>query len=223
METLSLVVNIDLERLVSVREEIERIKKELQTLNSNTTPPEVFQALEKELAKNTKEFRAFVVAVTQAGLELDNSFKKKLYDSSQSVDNLTDKIKAQESVIRDSEEEVRRLSEAYAEHGKLNTNGDQTVTELNAAKTALEGQKNTLVGLRQEQAESSSSVKQLNNEYSLFRQLTGGKAMSGQELFTAIQGIPGPVGQAASSLKMFTKESLAFIATHFLLLPLMGC
>lgn len=212
MAGLYFKVGSDYENVIKLRTEIEKLKSTLSGMDGNT-PPATLRAMEVQLSKNTKELDTMVSAAAKAGNELDQNFKDKIYQSSSALNDLTDKIISQKSVVRDVESDVKRLAATYANLGKFNTNSDQVLSELTAAKKALDEEKVTLFGLQQEQAKSRLSVKKLKDEYALYKKTAGDVVVSNKEMLNAIQSIPGPVGQVATSIKTLTKASLTFIAT----------
>ncbi len=212
MAGLYFKVGSDYENVIRLRTEIEKLKSTLSGMDGNTAPA-TLRAMEVQLAKNTKELDTMVSAAAKAGSELDQNFKDKIYQSSSALNDLTGKIINQKSIVRDVESDVKRLATTYANLGKFNTNSDQVLSELTAAKKALDEEKATLFGLQQEQAKSRLSVKKLKDEYALYKKTAGDVVVSNKEMFNAIQSIPGPVGQVATSIKTLTKASLTFIAT----------
>lgn len=212
MAGLYFKVGSDYENVIRLRTEIEKLKSTLSGMDGNTAPA-TLRAMEVQLSKNTKELDTMVSAAAKAGNELDQNFKDKIYQSSSALNDLTDKIISQKSVVRDVESDVKRLAATYANLGKFNTNSDQVLSELTAAKKALDEEKVTLFGLQQEQAKSRLSVKKLKDEYALYKKTAGDVVVSNKEMLNAIQSIPGPVGQVATSIKTLTKASLTFIAT----------
>lgn len=212
MAGLYFKVGSDYENVIRLRTEIEKLKSTLSGMDGNTAPA-TLRAMEVQLSKNTKELDTMVSAAAKAGNELDQNFKDKIYQSSSALNDLTDKIISQKSVVRDVESDVKRLAATYANLGKFNTNSDQVLSELTAAKKALDEEKVTLFGLQQEPAKSRLSVKKLKDEYALYKKTAGDVVVSNKEMLNAIQSIPGPVGQVATSIKTLTKASLTFIAT----------
>ncbi len=212
MAGLYFKVGSDYENVIRLRTEIEKLKSTLSGMDGNTAPA-TLRAMEVQLSKNTKELDTMVSAAAKAGNELDQNFKDKIYQSSSALNDLTDKIISQKSVVRDVESDVKRLAATYANLGKFNTNSDQVLSELTAAKKALDEEKVTLFGLQQEQAKSRLSVKKLKDEYALYKKTAGDVVVSNKEMLNAIQSIPGPVGQVTTSIKTLTKASLTFIAT----------
>ena len=205
-------IDSDYQKVIKLREEIDKLKSTLSGMDGNT-PPATLRAMEVQLSKNIKELDTMVSAAAKAGNELDQNFKDKIYQSSSALNDLTGKIINQKSVVRDVESDVKRLAATYANLGKSNKNGDQILSELTAAKKALDEEKATLFGLQQEQAKSRLSVKKLKDEYALYKKTAGDVVVSNKEMLNAIQSIPGPVGQVATSIKTLTKASLTFIAT----------
>ena len=129
-------------------------------MDSNTSPA-TFRAMEVQLAKNTKELDSLVTSAVCAGNEINQGFKKKIFDASQVVNGLSEKIITQKAVIKDVETDVKRLGEAYRIALKRNPL---------SANEKLDGEKAALFGLTQEQANARLSVKKLRDEYTLYQQ-----------------------------------------------------
>lgn len=212
MPKLVFQIQADYDKVIKLRNEIAKLKQELKGMDS-TQSPAAFKTLNTQLAASTQQLDGLVSKAAQAGAEMENGFKKKIFDASQSVNGFTEKIIAQKAVVRDVESDVRKLAEAYQNAGKGTPKANAIFADYKSAKKALEEEKVSLFALQQEQANARLSVKKLRDEYSLFKKSSGDVVDSNKELISAIQGIPGPIGQAASSIKSLTKASLAFIAT----------
>ena len=202
----------DWQEVVRLRTEIEKLKQTLLSMDKNRTPGAV-EALEVQLGSTRKRMDELVSTAAKAGAEMENGFKKKILDASQSVNGFTEKIIVQKAVVKDIEHDVRKLAEAYQNVGKGTPKANAIFADYRSAKRTLEDERATLFGLTQEQANARLSVRKLRDEYSLFKTSSGDVVKSNKELLNAIQGIPGPIGQAVSGVKSLTKASLAFIAT----------
>lgn len=127
-------------------------------MDSNTSPA-TFRAMEVQLAKNTKELDSLVTSAVRAGNEINQGFKKKIFDASQVVNGLSEKIITQKAVIKDVETDVKRLGEAYRialKRNPLSANEKLKNTTLHARPWM---EKAALFGLTQEQANARLSVK----------------------------------------------------------------
>ena len=110
-----------------------------------------------------------VTNAAKAGAEMENGFKKKIFDASQVVNGFTEKILAQKAVVKDIEADVKRLGDAYRIALKRNPlSANSKLEEYNAARKALDEEKAALFGLTQQQAEARLSVKKLRDEYALY-------------------------------------------------------
>lgn len=170
MPKLAFHIEADYQKVIKLREEIDKLKSTIAGMDSNTSSA-TFRAMEVQLAKNTKELDSLVTSAVRAGNEINQGFKKKIFDASQVVNGLSEKIITQKAVIKDVETDVKRLGEAYRIALKRNPlSANEKLEEYNAARKALDGEKAALFGLTQEQANARLSVKKLRDEYTLYRQ-----------------------------------------------------
>lgn len=173
MPKLAFHIEADYQKVIKLREEIDKLKSTISGMDGNTSPA-TFRAMEVQLAKNTKELDSLVVSAVRAGNEINQGFKKKIFDTSQVVNGLSEKIINQKVVIRGIEADVKRLGEAYRIALKRNPlSVDSKLKEYNAARKALDEEKAALFGLTQQQANARLSVKKLRDEYALYRQEGG--------------------------------------------------
>ena len=162
-------IQAEYDALIRAREEMARVRKEIEKLDA-TSSPELIRSLEKDLAKSTKEFDRLAMATAKSSAELDLNFKKKIFNASQAVNKFTEDIIQQKNVVKDVEADVRKLGEAYriaAKKTPMSAAGK--LSEYNAAKRVLDGERAALFELTQEQAKARLTVKELRDEYSLYK------------------------------------------------------
>ena len=173
MATLYFKVSSDWEQVVKLRQECEKLETQLKKMDSRSAPAAT-KTLETQLASTKQQMMGLVTEAAKAGAEIENGFKKKIYDASQTVNGLSEKIIAQRAVIKDIEFDVKRLGDAYRTALKNNPIGASgKLAEYNAARKALDEEKAALFGLTQQQAEARLSVKKLRDEYSLYKKEAG--------------------------------------------------
>ena len=173
MATLYFKVSSDWEQVVKLRQECEKLETQLKKMDSRSAPAAT-KTLETQLASTKQQMMGLVTEAAKAGAEIENGFKKKIYDASQTVNGLSEKIIAQRAVIKDIEFDVKRLGGAYRTALKNNPIGASgKLAEYNAARKALDEEKAALFGLTQQQAEARLSVKKLRDEYSLYKKEAG--------------------------------------------------
>ena len=173
MATLYFKVSSDWEQVVKLRQECEKLETQLKKMDSRSAPAAT-KTLETQLASTKQQMMGLVTEAAKAGAEIENGFKKKIYDASQTVNGLSEKIIAQRAVIKDIEFDVKRLGDAYRTALKNNPIGASgKLAEYNAARKALDEEKAVLFGLTQQQAEARLSVKRLRDEYSLYKKEAG--------------------------------------------------
>lgn len=173
MATLVFRVSAQYDEVIKLRNEISKLEAQLKKMDVNKSPAAA-KALETQLASTRQQMMGLVTEAAKAGAEIENGFKKKIYDASQTVNGLSEKIIAQRAVIKDIEFDVKRLGDAYRTALKNNPIGASgKLAEYNAARKALDEEKAVLFGLTQQQAEARLSVKRLRDEYSLYKKEAG--------------------------------------------------
>lgn len=197
-------VGADYDNVIRLRTEIEKLKSTLSGMDGNT-PPATLRAMEVQLAKNTKELDIMVLAAAKAGNELEQNFKKKIFDGSMAVNDFTEEIIKQKAIIRETQEDVRSLSERYAKLGKNNPASVSTLAELNRAKTALQEQKYALGELQTQQANARLSVKKLKDEYALFNKESASTVDVSRQIEAAMGNMAKKVFSAAA-VKEFVSQ-----------------
>lgn len=173
MATLVFRVSAQYDEVIKLRNEISKLEAQLKKMDVNKSPAAA-KALETQLASTRQQMMGLVTEAAKTGAEMENGFKKKIYDASQTVNGLSEKIIAQRAVIKDIEFDVKRLGDAYRTALKNNPIGASgKLAEYNAARKALDEEKAALFGLTQQQAEARLSVKKLRDEYSLYKKEAG--------------------------------------------------
>lgn len=173
MPKLVFRVQANYEEVIKLRDEIEKLKKELKSMDA-TASPIAFNTLNTQLSVSTKKMDEMVTEAAKLGAEMGQDLKRQIFEASQTVNGFTSKIIEQKAVVKDVEADVRRLGEAYRNEKKNNPWGaDSHLAEYNAARKALDEEKAALFALTQEQAKARLSVKQLRDEYALFKKEGG--------------------------------------------------
>lgn len=205
MATLYFKVSSDWEQVVKLRQECEKLETQLKKMDSRSAPAAT-KTLETQLASTKQQMMGLVTEAAKAGAEIENGFKKKIYDASQTVNGLSEKIIAQRAVIKDIEFDVKRLGDAYRTALKNNPIGASgKLAEYNAARKALDEEKAALFGLTQQQAEARLSVKKLRDEYSLYKQEAGETIKTNNGLSLSWGKMLGIIG-GATALKSLASQ-----------------
>lgn len=205
MATLYFKVSSDWEQVVKLRQECEKLETQLKKMDSRSAPAAT-KTLETQLASTKQQMMGLVTEAAKAGAEMENGFKKKIYDASQTVNGLSEKIIAQRAVIKDIEFDVKRLGDAYRTALKNNPIGASgKLAEYNAARRALDEEKAALFGLTQQQAEARLSVKKLRDEYSLYKQEAGETIKTNNGLSLSWGKMLGVIG-GATALKSLASQ-----------------
>lgn len=202
MAKLYFKVASDWEEVVRLRNEISKLKQELKNMDS-TQSPAAFKTLNTQLAASTQQLDGLVTEAAKAGAEMENGFKKKIFDASQSVNDFTQKIINQKAVVKDVEADVKRLGEAYRIALKRNPlSADGKLREYNSARKALDEEKAALFGLTQEQANARLSVKKLRDEYSLYNKEAGSTVQANENMALSFSKVLGVIGGVAALKKL---------------------
>lgn len=167
MATLYFKVSSDWEQVVKLRQECEKLEAQLKKMDVNKSPAAA-KALETQLASTRQQMMGLVTEAAKAGAVMENDLKKKLNSASKASDELTEEIIKQRKIIRDTQDDVRRLSDEYSKMGKYSPNSKAKLAELNAAKAALNEQRYSLGELQDQQARNRLEVRKLTREYKEF-------------------------------------------------------
>lgn len=205
MATLVFRVSAQYDEVIKLRNEISKLEAQLKKMDVNKSPAAA-KALETQLASTRQQMMGLVTEAARAGAVMENDFKTKIYNASQTVNDFTQKIIDQKKVVKDVEYDVKRLAEAYKVSLKRNPFGaTEQLSEYKAAKKALEEEKAALFGLTQQQAEARLSVKKLKDEYSAFREEAGETAQANEKMSLSLTKVLGIIG-GVTALKGFASE-----------------
>lgn len=167
MATLYFKVSSDYDEVIRLRQECEKLEAQLKKMDVNKSPAAA-KALETQLASARQQMMGLVTEAAKAGAVMENDLKKKLNSASKASDELTEEIIKQRKIIRDTQDDVRRLSDEYSKMGKYSPNSKAKLAELNRAKAALNEQRYSLGELQDQQARNRLEVRKLTREYKDF-------------------------------------------------------
>lgn len=167
MATLYFKVSSDYDEVIRLRKECEKLESQLKKMDVNKSPAAA-KALETQLASARQQMMGLVTEAAKAGAVMENDLKKKLNSASKASDELTEEIIKQRKIIRDTQDDVRRLSDEYSKMGKYSPNSKAKLAELNRAKAALNEQRYSLGELQDQQARNRLEVRKLTREYKEF-------------------------------------------------------
>lgn len=167
MATLVFRVSAQYDEVIRLRKECEKLEAQLKKMDVNKSPAAA-KALETQLASARQQMMGLVTEAAKAGAVMENDLKKKLNSASKASDELTEEIIKQRKIIRDTQDDVRRLSDEYSKMGKYSPNSKAKLAELNTAKAALNEQRYSLGELQDQQARNRLEVRKLTREYKEF-------------------------------------------------------
>lgn len=169
MAKLYFKVGSDWEEVVRLRNEIVKLKQELMSMDG-TQSPAAFKALNAQLAASNQRLDELVTNAAKAGAEMETGFKRKIFDASQVVNGLSEKITFQRGTIQQLKNELSGLKDKYREALKQDGDTSSLEAKIRSTNEKLKEQKSSLFNLTQEQANARLSVKKLRDEYALYRQ-----------------------------------------------------
>ncbi len=169
MAKLYFKVGSDWEEVVRLRNEIAKLKQELMSMDGTQTPA-AFKALNAQLAASNQRLDELVTNAAKAGAEMETGFKRKIFDASQVVNGLSEKITFQRGTIQQLKNELSGLKDKYREALKQDGDTSSLEAKIRSTNEKLKEQKSSLFNLTQEQANARLSVKKLRDEYALYRQ-----------------------------------------------------
>lgn len=167
MAILYFRVSAQYDEVIRLRKECEKLEAQLKKMDVNKSPAAA-KALETQLASARQQMMGLVTEAAKAGAVMENDLKKKLNSASKASDELTEEIIKQRKIIRDTQDDVRRLSDEYSKMGKYSPNSKAKLAELNRAKAALNEQRYSLGELQDQQARNRLEVRKLTREYKEF-------------------------------------------------------
>ena len=133
-----------------------------------TQSPAAFKALNVQLAASNQRLDELVTNAAKAGAVMENDLKRKINNTAKASDELSEEIIKQHKIIRETQEDIRLLSEQYSKMGKNSPQSVSTLNQLNKAKVALNEQRYALGELQDQQARNRLEVRKLTREYKKF-------------------------------------------------------
>lgn len=188
MSKLYFKVGSDWEEVVRLRNEVAKLKQELKGINS-TQSPATFKALNTQLSASTQRMNELVTNAAKAGAVIEGDFRKKIFDASQTVNVLSEKITLQRGTIQQLKNELSGLKDKYREALKQGVDTSSLEAKMKSTSAKLREQKGTLFNLTQQQANARLSVKKLRDEYALYKN-------DGKQVMETNKGIGLSLGKA---------------------------
>lgn len=200
MATLYFKVSSDWEQVVKLRQECEKLEAQLKKMDSRSAPAAT-KTLETQLASTKQQMMGLVTEAAKAGAAIENDLKRKIDSVTKSSDELSSEIIKQRTIIRETQEDVRRLSEQYSKMGKYSPQSTSTLNQLNKAKAALNEQRYALGELQDQQAKNRLELRQLTREYQNFSQGTDKATVTVDALMSSLKRTAAEIGGLAAIRK----------------------
>ena len=200
MATLYFKVSSDWQEVVRLRQECEKLETQLKKMDSRSAPAAT-KTLETQLASTKQQMMGLVTEAAKAGAAIENDLKRKIDSVTKSSDELSSEIIKQRTIIRETQEDVRRLSEQYSKMGKYSPQSTSTLNQLNKAKAALNEQRYALGELQDQQAKNRLELRQLTREYQNFSQGTDKATVTVDALMSSLKRTAAEIGGLAAIRK----------------------
>lgn len=200
MATLYFKIGADYENVIRLRDEIKKLENQLRSFGKSTPETQIRQT-EERLATTRQEFMRLTTEAAKAGAVMENDLKRKINSVTKASDELSEEIIKQRKIIRDTQDDVRRLSEQYSKMGKLDPKATSTLNQLNRAKAALGEQKYALGDLQDQQARNRLELRQLTREYRDFSQGTDKATVAVDALMSSLKRTAAEIGGLAAIRK----------------------
>lgn len=169
MAKLFFKVESDLQKVVDLRNEIQRLETQLKSFGKSTPTAQIRQT-ESQLASARQQFQSLGSSAAMAAAQMGTNFKQQILAASQSVANLSNRIIDQKAVVHEMQNNVRSLSEAYRTALKGGGTGEAELTQLTKAKEALAAEKDALFQLNLEKSRAVVTTQELKAEYEAFNE-----------------------------------------------------
>ena len=142
-----------------------------------------------------------VTEAAKVGAAMENDLKRKIDSATKASDELSEEIIKQRKIIRETQEDVRRLSEQYSKMGNYSPQSTSTLNQLNKAKAALNEQRYALGELQDQQARNRLELRQLTREYKDFSQGTDKATVTVDALMSSLKRTAAEIGGLAAIRK----------------------
>lgn len=200
MAVLYFRISSDWEQVVKLRNEITKLETQLKSFGKSTPEAEI-RKMETQLASTKQQMMGLVTEAAKAGATMENDLKRKIDSVTKSSDELSSEIIKQRTIIRETQEDVRRLSEQYSKMGKYSPQSTSTLNQLNKAKAALNEQRYALGELQDQQAKNRLELRQLTREYQNFSQGTDKATVTVDALMSSLKRTAAEIGGLAAIRK----------------------
>lgn len=204
MATLYFKIGADYENVIRLRDEIKKLENQLRSFGKSTPETQIRQT-EERLATTRQEFVRLTTEAAKAGAVMESDLKRKINSVTKASDELSEEIIKQRKIIRDTQDDVRRLSEQYSKMGKFDYKSASTLNQLNKAKSALNEQKYALGELQDKQARNRLELRQLTREYRDFSQGTDKATVTVDALMSSLKRTAAEIGGLAA-IKKFSSD-----------------
>lgn len=191
-------IKANAQEVINLKRKIDELSSALVSMQRSANP-DLYDKLNNELQTTTVKYNNLRSEVNKYAKEqervsnTESNFKQKIYESTKSINILSEKIINQKSVIKEVQTDINNLSNAYKKMSLANPQRKEMLSDLKAAKKALQEEKTALFDLQQQQSRARLEQKQLNSEFR-------NSISSLKENSNYIKSLKGAFGSFASSL-----------------------
>lgn len=204
MATLYFKIGADFDKVIRLRDEIKKLENQLKSFGTSTPNAEI-KRTEERLASSRQEFTRLATEAAKAGAVMESDLKRKINSVTKASDELSEEIIKQRKIIRETQDDVRRLSEQYSKMSKLDMKSSSTLNQLNKAKAALAEQRYAMGDLQDQQARNRLELRKLNREYAEFSQGSDRAKMAAESFMSSLKQTAAEIGGLAA-IKQFTSQ-----------------
>ena len=203
MAKLVFKVASDYEKVVRLREEINRLKEAMKGMNSSSSAE--FRDMNNRLRETTREMDHLVTEAVRTGAEMGGGLKRKIFEASQVVNGLSARITEQRGVLQQLRTELANVKLQYKQ--ALNNGQDATAmgVRIRELSQTIIQQRSVLYGLTQQQANARLEVRRLRDEYDLYNNEARQTIQVNNEMNLSLGKILGVIGGTAA-LKQFVSD-----------------
>lgn len=164
MAELEFKIKANYEEVRRLRSEITALEAQLKKVDTRSNPA-VAKGITQEIAQAKASIKALASESAQAVQGSLEKTSAALHQAKEAIIGISEKIIAQRGVVREAQNEVKRLTELYRDAVKnKSNNSDNILSSLKGAKDTLNAEKTALFHLNQEKASASIATQRLKND-----------------------------------------------------------
>lgn len=198
MAELEFKIKANYEEVRRLRSEITALEAQLKKVDTRSNPA-VAKGITQEIAQAKASIKALASESAQAVQGSLEKTSAALHQAKEAIIGISEKIIAQRGVVREAQDEVKRLTDLYRDAVKnKSSSADGILSSLRGAQSELASQKTALFHLNQEKASASIATQRLKNDMDALKGSTV-QSTQGINLFGGgIKGMLSALGGVAA-------------------------